>query len=336
MLRALLPAVLGLLLALGACAEDVVIGRYRATNTQDSGSPDGGGAFDAGANDGGPTAADGGANDGGSLDGGSVDAGPGDGGSDGGQADAGTLDAGPNLTATLTGEWVLQVDAGPQQWRLEVGNAGSSDVSAPVVLLSFAPAVSISGPGCSDAGPLNDGGPSMRCLVGPLAAGAMVPVALTVEVRSSNQQLYAVTAEVLAAPGEATLDDNLDRHPIALTPVAASSIAINAPRVMAASLCAGTNIFSFAQCVPGSRLNERFLLEADGGFHDVDAGMPAGTGWLGRWALGAGGTNIVLMEPDSVIPYGWVGATVSTTCFEGVIQTGAGRPYAGAWRGCLQ
>ena len=336
MRRVLCPAIIGLLLALGACAEDVVIGRYRATNAQDSGNPDGGGSFD-----GGPIAPDGGGNDAGSLDAGPNDGGTGGGLVDAGQvdggSDAGLVDAGPNLTATLSGEWVLQVDAGPQQWRLDVGNVGSSAVNAPVVLLSFVPAVSISGAGCSDAGPLSDGGPSMRCALGPLAPGANVPVPLTVEVLSSTLQYYPVTAEVLPAPGETALSDNLDRHPLALTPAATSSISVNAPRVMAASLCAGTNIFSFAQCVPGSRINDSFALLLDGGFYGVDAGMGPGTGWLGRWALGAGGTNIVFMPPESAAPpYGWVGASVSSTCFEGVIQTGSGRAYGGAWRGCLQ
>lgn len=337
------------LVTLGAsCAEDVVIGRYLAQVALDGGDDGGSGAVDGGAVDAGSAdagvvdagvddagAVDAGADDAGVVDGGMVDAGADDAGAvDAGDLDGGLdagADAGPDLVLSLVGDWVLEVDAGAQAWQLTVFNAGQVGVGPQTIELGVAPAVVVTSASCLDAGPGPDGGSRLRCTVGSLAPMAGSPLDLSLEVVGGTLRFYELTAEVAAAPGELVVANNRLRQPIGLTQGGLGAVVVSPPRDIALEACFGSVLTSFSQCVPSSLIVGTGRLVSDGGFLD-DAGTP------GTWRMGASGRNIVLMPPlGAAAPFsGYVGASVSATCFEGVVQSSAGRAYIGAWRGCLQ
>jgi len=336
-----------LAVVLCTCSEDVEIGRYltRADAGLDGGGLDDGGTsaddggldgglVDGGARDAGET--DAGANDAGTNDAGETDAGANDGGApdggDGGTSDAG-LDGGvAELSVLLSGEWVFPVDAGPTVWQISLRNDGPVRAPAPVVVVNAASGLTLVSPDCADAGPGPDGGQSLRCFTADVLPGGVASVSLQLEPASLVPRLYDVSVVALAATGETNLGDNTARLPVALTPGSAVVSPFAAPRSMSLITCVGTNITSFAQCVPGSRLFYDIAFEVDGGWFPNDSGIP------GRWGLGAGGRSLVLMNLllPTRGPNGFVGAATTATCFEGVTQNTAGNPFAGAWQGCLR
>lgn len=141
-----------------------------------------------------------------------------------------------------------------------------------------------------------------------------------------------LTADVLPVAGELDSSNNAATHAVAVAQVGLVPVSIvpPEPRLADVSICVGTLITTYAQCVPGSRVGFQFLLRGDGGWGEADGGVEA------QWVSANQGRNITFLNPASPWTTGYIGASVSATCFEGVIQNGAGRPYAGAFRACLQ
>lgn len=336
---------------LGACAEDVVVGRYLTAEdagatdagtsdagaadagsfdagapdagVMDSGSADGGlgdaGAFDAGAFDAGDV--DAGGSDAGALDAGADDGGP----KDSGIADAGSLDAGiADLTLDPALPTVLEPDGGPLEFLIRFRNIGALPTIGRTELVP-PPGMSV----LPIAGCLEDGGTTF-CPLGALAAGASttlrVPFAFT-----AGPRWFDLSVSVLANSPEESLANNKVLLHAVLTPSSTNALAVTTGAPTLTTACFGTNITRYAQCVPGSRLSSMLVFFADGGLTEADGGPP------GFWAQGPGQRNLAFrfgflggMSLNS-----FSGATDGGTCFEGVVDNNMGVPNSGAFQLCF-
>ncbi len=328
-----------------SCASDVVLATLRAPGADggvtgdDGGAPrDGGGVIvDAGSGSGLDAGSDGGVDAGSRSDSGTPDGGSSDGGSDAGGQDAGSFDGGAPDASSVdlevsfsTLHWVVELDAGTAPFNLVVRNVGSEDVTdAAVELLTplgaqfqNTGACSVVDAGSSDAGRL-------VCPPVDLLAGGVFEQTIQV-LLAPTLRSYVFVASVGGLGAEADLSDNTARFALAVTPPGVEPLPLLDGGILQMSFCAGTNITSYAQCVPGSRLVETFVFLPDGGW-ELD-GMP-----MGRWAQGPHQRNLAFGNNGTApgdLSATWVGATVDGGCFEGVFQTDDGRAYAGAWRGC--
>lgn len=347
---AIRPLVL-LMLGLTACSEEVVLGQFLERGDGGS-SVDGGDNTDGGAIGGtaggasgggsaggsttaggtGGSTAGGSATAGGAAGGGSAGAGggPGGGGTAGGASDGGLGDAGPDLSVSLVGPLIVVADAGAQTWQLRVANSGTVDVSRPSVRLQVRPAALFSG--CDDAGVvLIDGGMEITCLTADALAGGVSTASFALDL-GTTLRFTDLAADVLPVTGELDASNNGATHAVAVAQVGLVPVSVFPPdpRLVDVTICVGTFITSYAECVPGSRIGYQFLLRGDGGWGLADAGVRA------AWFSDNQGRNITFLNPTSPWTTGYIGASVSASCFEGVIQNGAGRPYGGAFRACLQ
>ncbi len=231
---------------------------------------------------------------------------------------------------SLSGPFIVVADAGAQPWQLTVTNSGTVDVLRPAVRLQVRPAANFTG--CEDAGVLPfDGGMEITCRTTDALAGGAGTASFSLEL-GTTLRFTDLTADVLPVAGEIDSSNNAATHAVAVAQVGLVPISIfpPEPRLTDVSVCVGTLITTYAQCVPGSRIGFQFLLHADGGWGEADAGVEA------EWVSANQGRNLLFINPRGTQTTGYIGASVSATCFEGVLQNGAGRPYAGAFRACLQ
>lgn len=333
-------ALLTVTLLVGACAEDVVVGRYLTADdggTNDAGTVDSGaadaGSPDAGVADAGPMDAgmvdaglfDAGTDDAGNRDAGDPDAGNDDGGTKDAGVDAGAIDSGlADLTVDPVFPWVLEVDGGATEFTLRVRNIGGADINASVELTLVAGMAAVVKPGCVEDGGL------LTCSLGIVPAGSSTTLVAPVTL-DGGPRWFDVQAAVLGTSLEADQTNNKVylhgvRTPSGTTPL---PVPIGAPGLINA--CFGTTITRYAQCVPGSRITEVFAFFADGGMSEVDGGPP------GFWAQGPTRRNIAFrfgflggMHLNS-----FSGATDGGTCFEGVIDNPMGVANSGAFQLCF-
>ena len=348
MTRVRAAALLSVVLLVGACAEDVVVGRYLTASADDGGADDSGtsdggasdaGTVDAGATDAGATDAgtpDAGIADAGSLDAGATDAGTPDAGTpDGGSVDAGTDDGGPKDAGATDGgladlaldpvfPWVLEVDGGATEFTVRVRNIGAADINTVIELTLVAGMAAIVKPGC-----IEDGG-LLTCSLGVVPAGSsttlVAPVTLDGGPRWFDVQaaVYGTSLETTQTNNKVTLHGV--RTPSGTTPLA---VPIGAPGLTNA--CFGTNITRYAQCVPGSRITEVLVFFADGGMSEADGGPP------GFWAQGPTQRNLAFRFGflGGMHLASFSGATDGGTCFEGVIDNVMSVPNSGAFQLCF-
>lgn len=224
---------------------------------------------------------------------------------------------------------MVTADAGAQPWQLTVTNSGSVDVLRPAIRVQVRPAANFTG--CEDAGIVTiDGGMEIICRATDTLAGGVGTASFSLEL-GTTLRFTDIAAEVLPVVGELDSANNSATRPVGVAQVGAVPVTIlpPEPRLADVMICAGTLITSWAQCVPGSRLGFQFLLRADGGWGEADAGVRA------QWFSANEGRNIAFINPTGPGTAGYLGASVSPLCYEGVIQTTV-RVYGGAFRACLQ
>lgn len=323
--------------ALAGCNADVVLGRNFPADAAlaDAGDDGGTGQLDGGTTDGG--ALDGGADAGGSdagTDGGvdagldaGLDAGQ-DGGADAGVdagVDAGTdagVDAGPaNLRLDLTGPLVVQA-ADPGTFTATLTNSGGVASAPQLVVITFPPGltfVSATG-GCASSAATE-----VSCDLGMVPALSSVSGSATVTVFAPDSGLGWHQVSAAAGPLDAST-------PLSATGVGALVLQVVAPRLLKVDACFGSNLYSYSQCTPASLVSATVMLLADGGIDSLDAG------YYGQWGQSPHLRNLGFrfMAPPNINGTRFSGASVSATCFEGVVDNPMGTHNVGAFQGCLQ
>lgn len=223
----------------------------------------------------------------------------------------------------------MTADAGPQAWQLTVTNSGDVGVTRPAIRLRVRPSANFTG--CEDAGIVTiDGGMEIICRATDALAGGVGTASFSLEL-GTTLRFTDIAAEVLPVIGELDSANNSATRPVGVAQVGAVPITIvpPEPRIADVMICVGTLITSWTQCVPGSRIGFQFQLLADGGWGEADAGVRA------EWFSSNEGRNIAFINPTGPGTAGYLGASVSPLCYEGVIQTTL-RVYGGAFRACLQ
>jgi hypothetical protein len=284
-----------LVLPLMACPAEVVLGRYRLNGPLDAGTP-----LDAGANDAAVA----------------FDAGVPDGGADGGLVDSGVPFA--SLEVSLTGAVVLE-QGETTTWSLQLHNPGTLTALRARAVITKPPDFAFLGStGCALSAT------EATCDLGDVDAGATVTATLDLNANGEyGWNSFDVTTTFLDG-GTQLLNAGIAETP-------PGGVAVNVlPQVLDVTGCRGMNIRAFSQCVPGSTTIERYELFVDGGLTD-DAGYD------GLWGQSNHQRNVAFRFRDIAtgqLQGGFVGASVSAQCFEGVIDVG-GVHYVGAWRACV-
>ncbi len=336
------PSIFLLALCVAGCDIDVVLGRNFPADSGvpgDSGS-DGGGqvdggdagsdaGFDAGTDGGTDAGVDAGFDAG--FDAGSdagTDAGL-DAGDDGG-VDAGTdagIDAGfdagfdagpPNLRLELRGPLTIELGT-TETYFAVVSNDGGQDSMPISVSVAFpGEAAFVSGSGCVK------NGVALDCDAGVVSAfvGSAAPSAQITVTGDAGRTWYQVTAQagVLTAT-----------KPLVVTGVGVMALPIIGRRDADVTACFGSNIFSYSQCTPASLIYDHITFLPDGG-------MTADAGYAGIWGQSPHLRNLGfrLLNPfDGGIGTSFSGASVDSTCFQGVITSPQGMLYIGGFRACL-
>lgn len=303
----------------------------------DAGGPDGGvadgggdgGVVGDGGSDGGVVGdggADGGAvDDGGSPDGGAADAGSSDAGpSDAGAADAGPNDAGiPNLSLVLEPPVVVEVGevATVVLMAQNAGGNAADNVFARTALPDGG--VFLGGAGCTALAGVVD------CSFGAVPGNSTATRSFSLSLgpglgtRSLRTTLTSGTPDV-------SLEDNFVHRLVGQTAVGTDVVPPLLGRILDGGVCQGSNITSYAQCVPGSLLYFQIALE-DAGFRQVD--MPD---FGGRWGTSPSRRNVgfQFFYTDGGPGSQYWGSTVSPLCFEGLLDLAA-QPNRGGWRACV-
>lgn len=330
---------IALITLITGCDAEVVLGRYLPLSADDGGASDGG-ELDAGLQ------LDAGADAGLDPDAGTdagTDAGPDpDAGADAGlDLDAGS-DAGPiaNLALRFVGEFMTDVDAGAFPLQFQVQNTGDAGASGLTLTLTSPPEVQfLTFPGCSfDAG-------TALCTTPSLGPSSVTTFSATVRFPTTPRWID-LRASISSTTPEARLDDNAITQPLALAPAGVQVLPVPAPRVMDLTFCVGSNLLLFAQCVPGSRAYDAVVLSPDGRMGLLrDGGAILSDGGIqnvdltdGYWVQPADQRQFGfrLLKADGGPGAGYIGGSVSATCFEGTATTGSQVHNGVAWQGCLR
>ncbi len=250
--------------------------------------------------------------DAGALDAGALDS---------GAFDSGALDSGVDLSVSVSGSWVVEVDAG---FTLDVfvENVGTAPSLDTRLDLGWSGVRLLGSNRCVAAG----GG--AQCDLGVLAGGASARVASPLDF-GTTPQWFDVSTRASSSSLDVNRGNDYVVFPVALTPIGTTVVPLTGERSLAVTLCVGLAVRAFSDCDGGTQSGGTTLLHPDGGIED-----PRGA--HGYWGRSAHGRNVAWR----VLPAGprgasFTGASVSSQCFEGLYDDGSGALVSGAWRGCL-